>query len=75
MLSDDLAAMADRLARYDGDGVDLHPVAVQAIVAILRDCAERAAALEGRPVPPVQRGALPPGVASLAAARAGRRAA
>jgi hypothetical protein len=75
MLSDDLAAMAERLARYDADGVDLHPVAVHAIVAILRDCAARAAVLEGQPVPPPLRGVLPEGVASLEAARRRRAAA
>jgi hypothetical protein len=75
MLSDDLVGMARRLARYERAGLDLHPIAVQAIVAVLRDCAERAAALEGRPVPPPARGVLPEGVTSLDAARRRRRAA
>lgn len=74
MLSDDLTTLAERLARYEHDGMDLHPIAVQAIVVILRDCAGRAAGLEDRPVPPAARGDLPPGVARLGEARARGRA-
>jgi hypothetical protein len=72
MLSDDLAAIAERLVRYEHTGVDLHPVAVTAAVAVFRDLAAQARALESRPVPPGARGELPPGVARLDAARARR---
>jgi hypothetical protein len=63
MISTDLLALADRLAPYQASGCDMHPVAVALIVGTLRDLAERARALEHRPVPPhLAGGALPPGV-------------
>ena len=63
MVSTDIAALADRLAPYQATGCDMHPVAVALLVSTLRDLAERAQHIEGRPVPPHQRGtALPPGV-------------
>lgn len=63
MLADDLTALADRLAPYQATGCDMHPVAVALMVSTLRDLAERARILEGRPVPPHLAGAaLPPGV-------------
>jgi hypothetical protein len=63
MISADITALADRLAPYERQGCDMHPVAVALIVATLRDLAERARAIEHRPVPPhLTGGALPPGV-------------
>jgi hypothetical protein len=62
VISDDLTALADRLAPYERHGAELHPVAMALLVAALRDLAEQVRGLEGRPVPPHQRGVLPPGV-------------
>jgi hypothetical protein len=63
MISTDLLALADRLAPYQASGCDMHPVAVALMVGTLRDLAERARAIEHRPVPPhLTGGALPPGV-------------
>jgi hypothetical protein len=71
MLSTDLSALADRLAPYQTSGCDMQPVAVALMVATLRDLAERARALEHRPVPPhLTGGALPPGVVRFPGARA-----
>lgn len=72
MLSADLQALADRLARYRDSGLEMTPLAVTAIVAVLSDLAEQARALEGRPVPRPALADLPPGVADLAAYRRGR---
>lgn len=65
MLSDKLQAIADRLAAYEAAGVDLHPVAVSAAVAVLRDLAEQARHLENRPVPPEARAARVGNVVAL----------
>ena len=62
MLTTDITALADRLAPHQQDGVVLQPLAVQLVVSTLRDLAERARAIEGRPVPPHLRGDLPPDV-------------
>ena len=65
MLSDDIAALAERLRRHEGDGCALHPVAIHTLVSVLRDMASQARALEGQPVPPPLRGELPEGVVRL----------
>jgi len=62
MISTDITALADRLAPYERHGCEMHPVAVGLLVSTLRDLAERAQHIESGPVPPHQRGILPPGV-------------
>lgn len=72
MLSANLDAVADRLAAYEADGVDLHPIAISALVAVFRDLAAQARAIEHTPVPPAARAARGGNVVPLGAA-AGRR--
>jgi hypothetical protein len=62
MISTEMTALADRLAPYQSDGCELHPVAVVLLVAQLRELAEQARHLEDSPVPPHYRGELPPNV-------------
>ena len=72
MLSVKLDAVADRLAAYEADGVELHPVAISALVAIFRDLAAQARAMEHAPVPPAARAVYGGNVVPLGAA-GGRR--
>lgn len=69
MLSEKLEAVAARLAAYEATGVDLHPVAVSAAVAVFRDLAEQARQLEDRPVPPEARAARAGNVVALRGGR------
>lgn len=64
-LARDLSALADRFARHEGEGLMLPPLAVGALAHVLRDLADRAAALEDTPAPPTATGDLPPGVVRL----------
>lgn len=71
MISTDISALADRLAPYEREGCNMHPVAVALMVTALRDLAERARVIETRPVPPHLAGsALPPGVVPFRRGRA-----
>lgn len=71
MLSANLEAVAERLAAYEAEGVDLHPLAISALVVIFRDLAAQARAMEYTPVPPAARAERRGNVVPLAAA--GRR--